>query len=135
MTTTYYRNVVMGNLFGTQTSPGLPAAYYLGLSSTEPQRNGEGVTEPNTIHAYSRIQITNWSTPTDGVVSNTGPVSFAKSTDDWGDIGYFFLADAATGGNICYADELDSVRHVDEGTVLTFEAGGLKVTLTDLVTA
>ena len=36
MNTTYFLNLVSGNVFGSKKSPAIPEKYYLGLSSTAP---------------------------------------------------------------------------------------------------
>ena len=46
MTSTYFLNCIMGNVFQTKLSPGLPSKVYLGLSSSAPDVDGSGATEP-----------------------------------------------------------------------------------------
>lgn len=56
MTTTYFLNLTAGNLFKTKTDPAIPASYYIGLSSTEPNISGGNVTEPSTSGTgYARV--------------------------------------------------------------------------------
>ena len=66
MITTYFANCAMGNLFKTQTTPALPTAFYLGLSTTAPQVDGTNVTEPVDA-AYARVKLTTLSVPNNGV--------------------------------------------------------------------
>ena len=60
MTTTYFANCIMGNLFHTKETPTLPTAFYVGLSSTEPNISGENVSEPSD-KAYARVQLNSLS--------------------------------------------------------------------------
>lgn len=46
MNTTYFLNLVSGNVFGSKKTPALPEKYYLGLSSAAPALDGSGVVEP-----------------------------------------------------------------------------------------
>lgn len=56
MTTTYFLNLTAGNLFGSKKDPSIPAAYYIGLSSTAPDVSGTNVTEPSTSGTgYARV--------------------------------------------------------------------------------
>lgn len=134
MVTTYFLNLAAGNLFGTKTDPAIPSDYYLGLSSTLPQKDGTGVTEPSTSGtAYARVQLTTLSDPVNGTVTNEDVISFPKSTDTWGTLPYFVVFDSASGGNLCLYDELEASRTVESNTVVAFEVGGLSLTVTDLI--
>lgn len=69
MNTTYFLNQIMGNVFKSKTDPALPQKYYLGVSTTEPNVNGTGVTEPtDSGSGYKRIEITGLSEPTNGAI-------------------------------------------------------------------
>ena len=46
MNTTYFLNLVSGNVYGTKKTPAIPDEYYIGLSSTAPSTDGLNVTEP-----------------------------------------------------------------------------------------
>ena len=59
MTSTYFLNCIMGNVFMTKLSPTLPKKVYLGLSSTAPQVDGTGVSEPLASAGYQRVELTN----------------------------------------------------------------------------
>lgn len=129
MTTTYFLNNIMGNVFKTKTSPALPTKFYLGLSSTKPTVSGGNVTEPSTTKGYARVQLTSLSAPNNGVVTNSGDVTFPESTADWGTMTYFVVYDAATGGNLLLYDGLSSSRTVETGTVVAVMPGNLQISL------
>lgn len=130
MLSTYFKNCIMGNVFKTKTSPALPTAMYLGLSTTAPTVSGGNITEPSGGN-YSRIKLENMSAPNNGVISNTEMLSFPKSSLDWGKITHYMLFDAATGGNFLISEELSKARTVEDSTIVGFEVGALKFTLAD----
>ena len=133
MTTTYFANCIMGNLFKTNTNPGLPSVFYIGLSTTEPTTGGANVTEPADT-AYSRVKLTSLSAPVDGVIYNTEQIGFADSTVDWGTITHFVIYDAQTGGNLLVYNTLDKQRTVYADSQITFRAKGLRLALKDVTT-
>ena len=123
----------MGNLFKTNTNPGLPSVFYIGLSTTEPTTGGANVTEPADT-AYSRVKLTSLSAPVDGVIYNTEQIGFADSTVDWGTITHFVIYDAQTGGNLLVYNTLDKPRTVQADSQITFRAKGMRLALKDVTT-
>lgn len=127
MTTAYFLNLIMGNVFGSQASPTIPETYYLGLSSTTPNADGTGVTEP-TGGGYGRATITSFTVPTDGTVSNAESVDFPIATADWGSpITHYVLYDAA--GNVLLWDALVKERNIQSDTQFYFKPNALTFTL------
>lgn len=131
MTTTYFANCVMGNVFGTKMMPALPTAYYVGLSTSAPTVSGGNVSEP-TDSAYARVALTSLSSPSDGTVKNAQAISFADSTEDWGTVTHFVIYDAATGGNLLIYNTLDKPRLIQADSQISFKVGGLKLSLKDV---
>lgn len=129
MTTTYFLNNIMGNVFGTKLTPILPMNYYIGLSTTAPKIDGTGCIEPSSSAGYSRIKLEKLSEPENGVISNRESISFGESSDSWGTITHFVIYDAQTGGNLLMYDALTSPRSVEEATVVTIKNGSLLLTL------
>ena len=125
MNTTYFLNLVSGNMFRTKTSPAIPTKYYLGLSRTAPNMNGGNVSEPPAAANYARVELKNLSAPTDGVVSNTSNIDFAESSAGWGVVTHFVVYDALTGGNLLMYGTLTASRTVEAATVMTIKSGGL----------
>lgn len=130
MTTNYFLNCVAGNVFGTKTTPSLPAAYYVGLSTTAPSLDGTGVSEP-TDPAYTRVVLTNMTEPENGVVKNAVAIGFPDSTEDWGQITYFVIYDALTGGNLLGYNQLDKPRTIQADSQISFKANGLRLSLSN----
>lgn len=129
MTSTYFLNCIMGNVFNTQLSPTLPNKVYLGLSSTAPSIDGNGVTEPLDSAGYSRIELTNLSEPVNGVISNNTDISFPESSASWGIMTHFVLYDDVVNGNLLMYEALTQSRSVEAATIVTVKSGGLKLTL------
>lgn len=133
MNTTYFLNTVMGNVFGTKTSPAIPTSYYLGLSTTAPSKSGTGANEPSSSGTgYARVQLTSLSEPSEGVISSEDIITFAEATADWGTITHYVIYDAATNGNLLMYGPLENSRHVEANTVVSFRSGGLTITLADV---
>lgn len=127
MNTTFFLNCVAGNLFGTKTSPAIPATYYIGLSTTEPNAAGENVTEPSVDAGYGRVLLNNLSEPINGLVTNTSSVNFEESTASWGTVTHFVIFDAETGGNLLMYGAVSPPRVVEEGTVMTIRQDYLRL--------
>lgn len=136
MNTTYFKNLVMGNVFSTETSINFPTAYYIGLSSTEPTAAGLNVTEPSLVNTgYERVELTSLSSPTDGVVTNDSAIQFNESLLDWFAAStpatHYVIYDAATGGNLLMYNELSASRVIEANTTAIIKAYSLSIQLTD----
>lgn len=132
MNTTYFLNQVMGNLFGTQTTPAIPSNYYIGLSTSEPSIAGVCDGEPSTSGTgYSRVMLSNLSVPNSGTITNTAAVSFPESITSWGTMLYYVVYDALTGGNLLFYGSLSISRSVEPNTVITIKTGELTITLSN----
>ena len=129
MTTNYFLNSIMGNVFKSKTNPALPDNYYIGLSTSEPNIEGGNVSEPPSNGGYSRVLLTELKEPVNGVITNKSSISFNESTSDWGVITHFVIYDAATDGNLLMYDTLTSSRTVESDTVVMIKADSLQLTL------
>jgi hypothetical protein len=133
MNTTYFLNLVMGNIFRTQTSPAIPATYYVGLSTTTPVIAGTGVTEPLTARAYARQSLASKLTvPAAGVIKNSAQIDFPESTGDWGTITHYVVYDAATNGNLLFFGALTQARTIEAQTIISIKANELQLTLSNV---
>ena len=132
MNTTYFINLIMGNVFRTKTSPAIPAQYYIGLSTTAPNVGGSGVTEPSTSGTgYARVALSSLSAPSNGVIKNGSAVTFNESLKSWGAVTHYVVYDAATGGNLLFYGALSSSKTIDPETILTLRANELTITLSN----
>lgn len=129
MTTTYFLNRVMGNVFKTQTSPALPEKVYLGLSTSTPDIDGSGVTEPLASAGYERVELNSLSVPANGVITNESAISFPESSASWGTVTHFALYDAPVNGNLLMFNVLSQARSVETATIVMVKTGSLKLTL------
>ncbi len=129
MNTTYFLNLVAGNVFQSQTSPAIPTEYYIGLSTTTPNINGSNVNEPPASASYRRIKLTSLSAPTAGVVTNTADISWPESTSDWGVVTSYVIYDSATvgAGNLLMFGDLTTPRSVEKDTIMTIKTAYLKL--------
>ena len=131
--TNYLESALLDEVFGgVNYTP--PATLYIGLSSTAPAEGGTGITEP-TAASYARVAVTNnltnWpATGTDGTKSNGTAITFPQAAEDWGpNITHFFIADAATAGNILASGSLSVAKTIGVADTASFGAGSLTITL------
>lgn len=129
--TNYSANRILDRYFGNITFN--PATtYYMGVSTTAPQSDGTGVTEPTDV-AYARVPIVNnkvsFTNSVLGAVENDIEFQFTEAQEDWGIIAYFVLYDALTGGNLEIYGGLTSPRTVEDQTTLILSANALQITL------
>lgn len=131
MNTTYFTNCVAGNLYGTKDDPAIPTSYYIGLSTTAPNIGGTNVTEPSTSAGYARVQLTNLSQPSVGVVTNQSAINFNESTSSWGTITHFVIYDSSVvgDGNLLMYGTLTTPRVVDANTIMTIKENFLKLSV------
>lgn len=128
MNTSYFIDLVAGNLYGTKTTPAIPTKYYLGLSTTAPNTGGGNVTEPSG-GAYARVELSSLSAPSNGEVSNAEQVNFPESTASWGTVTHFVVYDAASGGNLLCFGELPAQRVIESDTIMSIKSGYLKLSV------
>lgn len=131
MNTTYFLNLTAGNIFGTKTTPAIPTKYYIGLSTTTPTLTGTNVTEPSAGAGYARVELTNLSAPSGGVVTNNQAINFNESTANWGTITHFVIYDSDTvgGGNLLMYGALSTPRSVEAATIMTIKQGYLNLSV------
>lgn len=133
MVTPYFLNLIAGNVMHSASVSALPSAYYVALSTTIPDSNGDGLTEV-TGGGYSRGALNGGSVPADGMVGNLTDVEYPIATSDWGTIQAFALYDAATGGNLLAWDILSPQQVVTTGNQVRFKPGALKLTFSAATT-
>lgn len=134
MITNHFRNLIMGNVFGTDKTNAIPTEYFIGLSKTSPAIDGTGATEP-AAPDYARVKLTSLSVPTNGSITNTAPISFAESLSNWGVVTHFVIYDAATGGNLLAYDLLTKPRTIESESEVMFKTESLKINLLNTVPA
>lgn len=128
MISTYFLNCIMGNVFHSKTNPALPESMYIGLSSTTPEVDGSGVTEPSG-GSYERVAFTALSEPENGTITNAQDIEFPESTSDWGTMTHYVLYDAKTGGNLLVYGNLEKTRVIQSDSQARFLAGKISIAL------
>lgn len=108
------------------TSYTSPTTTYLALYTSDPTDADTG-TEV-TGGSYARQAIT-FSSPSNGVTSNSAAIEFPTATASWGTIGYVGIRDAVTSGNLLYHTALDASKVIDSGDIFRISSGNLTVTL------
>lgn len=125
--------LIADSQFGGGATTWAPATWYLGLSTTLPNEDGSGFTEP-VGGSYARVAITNNATNFPAAVTSSGTTTkangtkftFPNPTGTWGSIGYYGFFTAATGGVPQYAAALDTGITVKSGnTPVEFDIGML----------
>lgn len=127
MVTTYFKNLVADNVWHTEGASALPSTYYLAMSTTEPQEDGSGVTEPSQSSGYRRVAISALSAASNGEVRNTERLAWPKVISNEGVVGYWAIYDAAerAGGNLLMGGALNESKHLESGTAMMIDANGL----------
>lgn len=128
MTTTYFLNLIAGNIYGSKTNPAIPDSYYIGLSTTAPNVNGTNVTEPSGS-GYTRMELTSLGEPASGVVTNTGAIDFPESTASWGTVTHFVIYDASAEGNLLQYGPLSTPRSIEPATIMSVPANYLNLSV------
>lgn len=111
-----------------------PGTVYVGLSTSAPNDDGSGITEPSG-GAYARVAVTNnttnWpvSTGNPSTKSNGTSVDFPQASGAWGTVTHFFIADASAAGNVLASGALAASKTVGANDTLSFAAGAITVTL------
>lgn len=107
-----------------------PQSFYVALYITNPTDADTG--SEVTGGAYARQQI-NFSTPVQqadrATISNTERVVFPTATAGWGDVAYFGIRDAATGGRLLVHGAFNKPTTVSEGNKFIVDVGNITISL------
>ena len=133
--TQYLSKKVLDHTFGKATFTA-PTNIFVGLSSTLPAADGSNITEP-TGGNYARVSTaaTDWTTASlasPSLISNGNAVTFGQASADWltgANIGYAFLADAITSGNVLAVCTLSVAKPVLNTDTAQFAVGQIAFTL------
>ena len=122
----YLENALI-NAVLRNTSYTSPTTVYVALYTTDPTDADTGTEVSG--NAYARQSVT-FSSPSNGVTSNSAAVEFPQATGSWGPVAYIGLRDASSGGNLLFHTALDASKTIATGDVFRIAAGSLTVTLT-----
>lgn len=133
----YLEEKILKHIFGLGTFT-KPSNVYIGLSTgtITDATTGTTVTEPSSANGYARVTVannaTNWpaATGTSPTAKKNGAViTFNEATGSWGTVTHFFIADAATAGNILVYGQLSASKVIDAGDIPRFNVDSLTITL------
>lgn len=140
MNTNYFSDLIEQNIFKPEESNSLPYEYFIGLSTTTPNVDGTGYTEPLASTGYKRVKKYNseetfTETDSDGSgnnVANHSNIYFPEATSEWGDITHYLIFDEEVGGNLLSFGEFNSPVEVPENTILSIPPGQLMMSVSNL---
>jgi hypothetical protein len=130
----YLEKKILDHVFGAVTySP--PETLYFGLATAaiSDSDTGSTVTEP-AGGAYARVGIANNDTNFPAATGETATkaaavdVTFVTATAAWGTVTHYFIADAASGGNILVHEALTTAKAIATSDTPRFVAGDLIIT-------
>jgi hypothetical protein len=101
--------------FGGGATSWAPATWYIGLSTTAPNDDGSGFTEP-VGSSYARVAVTNnvanWPAATtvagETTKQNGAKITYPNPTGAWGQLAYWGAFLTSTGGTPEYSNPLDA---------------------------
>jgi hypothetical protein len=115
-------NYVLDVAFGQEQSPA--SSLYIAVMYDEGSylATGDDLSEPE-VASYARVEMPNtvayWGDTADGLKSNSADIIFPTATETWGQVRFWAICDAATGGR-CLAWGGMSARLVAQGGTLRF---------------
>jgi len=105
----------------------VPANIYIALSTADPLDTGAGIAEP-VGNGCIRVVCNAWDVAASRAIANTGAIEFAEAEGDgWGEITYFAIFDAITGGNFLAHGDLAVAKTVGAGDNASFAAGDIDI--------
>jgi len=78
--------------------------------------------------AVSRADAEFTDPAVDGISSNVNAITFMTATAGWGTVVGFFIADAATDGNVLFHGSLSVNKTIDSGDTFEFAVNQLTIT-------
>lgn len=98
----------------------ITGAHYVGLSTTKPNENGTGYSEPSPAAGYERVQLGSLDyTQKEAQVANEGIIFFNETLDSWGTITHFMLFDSKSATTPYFWGELTTpvpIQVTDDNT-------------------
>jgi len=122
----YLENAVVNHVL-RNTPLTSPTTVYLALFTSDPGEAGSGTEVSGGSYARQSVAF---AAPSDGVVTNSGLVTFPAATAGWGTVTHVAIFDALTSGNMLYYGPMSVSKLVSIGDVVTVAVGQLSVTET-----
>jgi len=126
----YLENKVLDHVFKTATYT-QPANLYVALLKSTPDDADTGSTLPGEVSggSYARKGCNTWDAGASGATENTGAITFAQATADWGVVTHFAVVTHSSTGQVVGWSDLNTTKNVQSGDTAQFAAGELDVTL------
>lgn len=132
----YLINLVLDHLVGRTASINLGGDAYVGLSTTQPVKDGTGVTEPSG-NGYERAQIGFYGQSetykiggaSAGASTSIKTIFFPKAIGAWGTCTHFAIFDHPTAGNLLAFGTLTASISPVSGNVPLVEIGALDLSI------
>lgn len=115
------------------------SSVYVGLSTTAPDRNGSGFTEPSAANGYARVLLgiaqgsaqatQKMDNPNLGTITNKEIIYFPEATGNWGTCTHFLIFSAATDGVLVAYGALTNEISPVNGTVPLIRVGDLDMSV------
>ena len=107
-----------------------PSTLYLALYKTNPTDSDTGA---EVIGGGYARQQTSFTAPTQqsdkAVTGNATRIEFPTATSEWGEIAYFGIRDARTGGNLLVYGAFNKPINIVEGNKFILDSGNLTITV------
>ena len=126
----YMENKVLDHVFRTATYT-YPANIYVALLKSTPDDADTGSTLPGEVSggSYARKGCNTWDGAAGGATENTGAITFAQATADWGVVTHFAVVTHSSTGQVIGWGALNTTKNVQSGDTAQFAAGELDITL------
>lgn len=122
----YLENKVIDVFFRNQSFTAAPTVYVALFTAVTDSEAGTGTEVSG--GGYARQAIT-FGSPSNGVSSNSGTVSWTASGANYGVVSHFAVYDALSGGNALTAIKaLSSSKTINDGDTATFAVSALSLT-------
>lgn len=137
MLTDHSANIILNNLTGRSSTSNLSSGLvYVGLSTTPPNKDGTGYTEP-VDNGYSRVLLgmhnqaltQKMSAANESETTNIDIVHFPEATGGWGTCTHFLIFNNATTGVLLAYEPLETPIVPVSGDVPIIRIGDLKITI------
>ena len=119
-----YANTMLTNIFSSA---------YIGLSTTQPNVDGTGVTEPASGTGYARVPANNGGfTAANGNVTNSNYLYFPEATTAWGRVLYLCVFEGnSTTSKLRYFGALTTPKDITVNSVPLFRPGSINVSIVE----
>ena len=129
----YVADEVLDHIFGTGAVYTPETNLYIALLKSTPDADNTGSDIPSEITGagYARKVCNTWAAATGdpAATENTGPITFAQATADWGIVTHFAIVAKLTTGEMIAWGKLSVARTISSGDTARFATGELDVTL------